>query len=68
MTNSKPLIISLTDIYHQTEVIMAALERHSKEEFLCDEFYQNAFLRSLEIIGEAAKNVPVDFREKHPNV
>ena len=29
---------------------------------------RRAFVRSLEIIGEAAKKVPQEFREKHPAV
>lgn len=38
-----------------------------------DAFYENsqihdAVLRRLEIIGEAVKNVPQDFREKYPEI
>ncbi len=36
--------------------------------FLADDTLQRAFVRSLEIIGEAAKKVPDDFRVAHPNV
>ena len=36
--------------------------------FLKNETIQRAFVRSLEIIGEAAKQVPEDFRNQHPNV
>jgi uncharacterized protein with HEPN domain len=33
-----------------------------------DETLRRAFVRSLEIIGEAAKKVPPEFRARHPEV
>ncbi len=38
------------------------------EEFLQDDTLQRAFVRSLEIIGEAAKHIPEDFRRHHPAI
>lgn len=40
----------------------------SKEQLLADETLRRAFVRSLEVIGEAAKKVPDAFREQHPEV
>ena len=40
----------------------------SLESFVADETLRRAFVRSLEIIGEAAKKVPDDFRVKYPMV
>lgn len=40
----------------------------SKEQLLADETLRRAFVRSLEVIGEAAKKVPEAFREQHPEV
>jgi uncharacterized protein with HEPN domain len=40
----------------------------SLEVFVADETLRRAFVRSLEIIGEAAKKVPDDFRETHQTV
>lgn len=40
----------------------------SKESFLASATFRRAFVRSLEIIGEAAKKVPEDFRAQHPQV
>ncbi|HUS07853.1 MAG TPA: DUF86 domain-containing protein [Bryobacteraceae bacterium] len=38
------------------------------ERFMADETLQRAFVRSLEIIGEAAKKIPDEFRARHPLV
>jgi uncharacterized protein with HEPN domain len=40
----------------------------SFEVFAADETLRCAFVRSLEVIGEAAKKVPDEFREDHPDV
>lgn len=39
-----------------------------KDEFLTSEDLKRAFVRSLEIIGEATKQVPQPFREEHPEL
>lgn len=38
------------------------------EDLIHDEVLKRSVLRSLEIIGEAAKNIPSSFRNCHPNV
>jgi uncharacterized protein with HEPN domain len=38
------------------------------DEFLSDETLKRAFVRSIEIIGEAAKHVPDDLRQQHPEI
>lgn len=38
------------------------------ERFLDDATLQRAFVRSIEVIGEAAKGVPEAFRSQHPQV
>ena len=40
----------------------------SYDAFAADETLRRAFVRSLEIVGEAAKKVPEDFRAEHPAV
>ena len=37
-----------------------------RDDFLSNETLKRAFVRSIEIIGEATKHVPEDFRKQHP--
>lgn len=39
-----------------------------KDEFLENETLKRAFVRSLEIIGEAVKQIPEDVRREHPEI
>ena len=36
--------------------------------FLADEKTIDAVVRNLEIVGEAVKQLPAEFRERHPNI
>ncbi len=38
------------------------------EEFVNDETLKRSFVRALEVIGEATKNLSDDFRQKYPQV
>jgi len=40
----------------------------TRAQFLADSTRKRAFARSIEIIGEAAKKAPAEFREKHPQI
>ncbi len=40
----------------------------TQKEFLQDYLVQDAIIRRLEIIGEATKNIPEDFRANYPDV
>jgi uncharacterized protein with HEPN domain len=40
----------------------------SKQEFLRRAFIQDAVIRRLEIIGEAVKNLPPDFKGRYPDI
>ncbi|RLS95777.1 MAG: DUF86 domain-containing protein [Planctomycetota bacterium] len=40
----------------------------NREEFLQSEVLQRAFVRSIEVIGEAAKQIPEDFRALHSKI
>ena len=58
----------LKDIEHSIEKIDVYLGGMSKEKFFKEVCTQDAVIRCLEIIGEAIKNIPVVFKEKHPEV
>ena len=38
------------------------------ELFTTDKKCSNAVIRSLEVLGEATKHIPSDFRQKHPGI
>ena len=40
----------------------------SRSAFLADEVLQRAIVRSIEVIGEAAKQLSPEFRERHPEI
>lgn len=40
----------------------------SQEDFLNDEVFKRASARSIEIIGEAVKNLSKEFRERHSDI
>ena len=40
----------------------------SYETFAADKKTVNAVIRSLEVLGEAAKHIPASFRRKHPDI
>ena len=40
----------------------------SKGEFMQDETLRRAFVRSLEVIGEATKNISMELRQKHGHI
>lgn len=42
--------------------------RQGKEAFLSDRLTQDAVIRNFEVIGEAAKRLPADFRSQIPTV
>jgi len=40
----------------------------SKDEFMQNETLKRAFVRSLEVIGEATKNIPMSLRQKYSHI
>jgi uncharacterized protein with HEPN domain len=40
----------------------------SKKDFEKNKLKQNAIIRSIEVIGEAVKNLPGNFKKKHPKI
>ena len=60
--------IYLTDIIESIGRIEQYTSKIPKKEFLKDIKIQDAVMRRIEIIGEAAKNIPKDFRKKYPKI
>ena len=58
----------LVDMLECIEKIERYLAGVSKKEFLSDEKLQDAVVRNLEIIGEAASQIPTDIRDKYPEI
>ena len=59
---------SLLDIQAAGELILEFIENQDKEAFLQDSKTRSAVLHQFLILGEAAKRVSKDFREKHPEI
>jgi len=58
----------LEDILKSGAKVLRYTEGMSFENFLADERTFDAVIRNLEIIGEAAKNVPTKVRDRYPEV
>ncbi|MEM7827034.1 MAG: DUF86 domain-containing protein [Candidatus Aenigmatarchaeota archaeon] len=58
-------IVYLKDILESIEKIEEYIKGVDKKKFLKDMQLQDSITRRLEIIGEATKNPPTKFRNKH---
>lgn len=65
---SRSVRVYLCHIRDEAEYILRLSQGLDKEAFLNDETLMRAFVRSLEIIGEATKNLPKDFRDISPQI
>jgi len=65
---TRNIILFLEDILENINLIENSLEQISKSLFQTDLDKRDATLRRLEIIGEAVKNLPEEFRKKYPKV
>jgi uncharacterized protein with HEPN domain len=60
--------VYIEDILDSIEKIEEYTKTINKEEFLYNTQLQDSILRRLEIIGEAVKNIPEEFKEKYQEI
>ena len=58
----------LQHILTEVEYLRAKSADLTASDFMADETLQRAFIRSIEIIGEATKHLSQQFRESHPQI
>lgn len=66
MSPSTPEI--LRHILDEADYLLKTSEGLQRDEFLQDETLRRAFVRSLEIIGEAARKIPEDLQDRAPEI
>lgn len=57
-------------LQHMLDAMAAIVEytQGGRSAFLANPMIRDAVLRNLEVLGEAAKNVPDEFRVRHPEI
>ena len=63
---SAELRVLLENIIESAQYIRGYVQSVTAEEFFADVQLQDAVIRRIEIIGEAVKNLPADWKEDHP--
>lgn len=58
----------LMHILAETHYLLEESRELSHEAFLANETLKRAFVRSIEVIGEAPKQVPEAVRQQHPQI
>ncbi len=58
----------LRHILDETRYLINQAKELSKDKFIQDQTLQRAFVRSIEIIGEATKKIPDDLKQRYPDV
>jgi uncharacterized protein with HEPN domain len=65
---SKQLKLFIGHILVEADYLVCESANISYSEFEKSATLKRSFVRALEVIGEAAKNIPDDFRQKHPGI
>ena len=64
----KDVSVYLEHVIECIQRIEKFMKGMDKNKFLKDELVQSAVVRQIEVIGEAMKNIPPEFRKKYPNI
>ena len=65
---SREFRLFLQDMRKSCQKVIRYSKRYTLKRLLADEKTFDAVMRNLEIIGEASKHVPEEFRSKHPQI
>jgi len=58
----------LQHIRDESQFLLTASQGLNEEQFFNDELRKRAFVRGLEIIGEAVKQIPQNLRDQYPQI
>ena len=65
---SRDYRLYLEDIIESSDKVQRYIKGLEYEKFASDEMVMDAVVRNLEVIGEAAKNIPPAVKKKHPEI
>jgi uncharacterized protein with HEPN domain len=68
MSDRRPDSLLLYNILRSIEKIEEYTHALSLEQLLHDERTKDAVLRNIQVIGDASKNLPAEFIERHPDI
>ncbi len=68
MSKGREITDHLNDILTAIAEVEDFTRGMSYDKFAADKKTINAVIRSLEVLGEATKRIPISFRKKHPDI
>lgn len=68
MKPKRDIILFIEDIFESIKRIEDFTKDFSEEDFCDNKMVQDAVVRNFEIIGEAVKNIPENFRKKYSKI